>query len=91
MVTPGPDQKAVTLAVMAGGAATPVEITTGEALQRFDLAAGERRDVVMPVSPGQPVLIRVRTDRGFRPSAVDPKSNDSRLLGVRIESAAGRR
>jgi hypothetical protein len=51
------------------------------------MQAGERREVVIPLRPGAPALVRVRAERGFRPSETDPGSTDARWLGVRIEAA----
>jgi hypothetical protein len=84
-VTAGPDQDGVEFVLRAGAVATPVEITSGAFSIRLTLAAGESRDLVIPLRPGEPALVRVRAERGFRPASVDPSSTDMRMLGVRLE------
>jgi hypothetical protein len=39
--------------------------------------AGERRLIELPMWPGKPLIRRVRTEKGFRPSQVDPGSADT--------------
>jgi hypothetical protein len=85
LVTPGPDQDGFGFVLRAGAVATPVEITSGAFSVRLPLAAGESRDLVIPSRPGEPALVRVRAEHGFRPVSVDPSSTDMRMLGVRIE------
>jgi len=84
-VAAGPDQDGVAFVLRAGAVATPVEITSGAFSVRLTLAAGESRDLVIPLRPGEPALVRVRAERGFRPASVDPSSTDMRMLGVRLE------
>jgi len=84
-VTAGPGQNGVGFVLRAGAVATPVEITSGAFALRLALEAGESRDLVIPLRPGEPALLRVRAERGFRPAEVDPSSTDMRMLGVRLE------
>jgi hypothetical protein len=49
----------------------------------IELQPGEERRIVIPVDPRRDAnLITVTTSSGFRPSAVDPSSQDHRFLGV---------
>jgi hypothetical protein len=91
VVTPGPDQDGFGFVLRAGAVATPVEITSGALSIRLSLAAGESRDLVIPLRPGEPALVRVRAEHGFRPASVDPASTDVRMLGVRLEPSVARR
>ena len=90
-VTPGPDQDGFGFVLRAGAVATPVEITSGAFSVRLTLAAGESRDLVIPLRPGEPALVRVRAEHGFRPVSVDPSSTDMRMLGVWLEPRVARR
>jgi len=84
-VRAGPDVEGFAFALSAGAVATPVEITSGAFSVRLTLAARERRDLVVPLRPGEAALVRIRAGHGFRPAAVDPSSTDTRMLGVRLE------
>jgi hypothetical protein len=54
----------------------------------LSMSPGEAHDVALPViGPERPLLLRFRSESGFRPADVDPASLDYRLLGVRIELA----
>jgi hypothetical protein len=51
------------------------------------LKPGEERRVDVPLGPaGASALLHIRTSSGFRPSAVDPNSRDTRLLGVYVRT-----
>ncbi|MCX6549686.1 MAG: hypothetical protein NTY02_01545, partial [Acidobacteria bacterium] len=85
VVNPAAGATAITFTMSAGPVATAVEMSAGDDTLRFQLGAGERRDLSIPVRPGNSTMLRIRAEQGFRPSAVDPKSTDMRLLGVRLE------
>jgi hypothetical protein len=85
VVSGGVGQDGFGFVLRAGAVATPVEITSGAFSVRLALAAGESRDLVIPLRPGEPALVRVRAEHGFRPASVDPSSTDMRMLGVRLE------
>ena len=85
VVSGGADQDGFGFVLRAGAVATPVEITSGAFSVQLSLAAGESRNLVIPLRPGEPALVRVRAEHGFRPASVDPSSTDMRMLGVRIE------
>ncbi len=53
------------------------------------LGPDEERRVQVPIDPQRgAALVTVTTSAGFRPSAVDPKSRDDRVLGVWIKIAS---
>lgn len=50
------------------------------------LAPGEERRVEVPMRQGRgAALLRISADAGFRPADVDPKSRDTRLLGLWVK------
>jgi hypothetical protein len=60
-----------------------VVVGSGRWEEALDLAAGQEREVRVPVAPGRgAALVRISSAAGFRPSEVEPGSRDSRLLGV---------
>jgi hypothetical protein len=69
----------------SGSVATSVDVSAGSFSMRAALAPGESRDLLIPVLPGEPALVRIRAGQGFRPASVDHSSTDTRLLGVRLE------
>jgi hypothetical protein len=74
------------LLVLENGAApNPVEISSGRWHERHDLGAWGRVEVVVPVDAARAAApVRIASPAGFRPSAVDPRSDDARWLGVRV-------
>ena len=80
-----PDQAGTTQAIVLRNA--PVENTitvdTGGRREEIVLKPGEERRIEVPIEAGRgAALLRIRASTGFRPSAADPNSRDSRLLGV---------
>lgn len=80
-----PDQAVTTQAIVLRNA--PVENTitvdTGGRREEIVLKPGEERRIEVPIEAGRgAALLRIRASTGFRPSAADPNSRDSRLLGV---------
>jgi hypothetical protein len=69
----------------AGPVRTTISLLTGDSRQSLTLEPGEAREIAIPVAAGGVARVRVRTDRGFRPADTDPRSTDSRYLGVWIE------
>ncbi len=82
------DRKSQTFRLQAGGAATPVRIEWSGYQTTFALAAGEVREVIVALNPGQPTVVRILAEQGFRPAAIDSASSDQRWLGVRLEPIA---
>jgi hypothetical protein len=62
-----------------GASANAVTIRTDGGEERLTLQPGEERAVAIP---GGARLTTIRTSAGFRPSDVDPRSQDQRYLGV---------
>jgi hypothetical protein len=69
----------------AGPVATPVRVRSGTFELRADLAAGEERELAIPVGPDGSAFVMIASGRGFRPSETEPGSTDTRLLGVRLD------
>jgi hypothetical protein len=72
------------LTLRNGAAQSDVTILDGNREQHVTLQPGEERRVTIPASPGRADVTRIRTSAGFRPSDVDPKSQDHRFLGVYV-------
>lgn len=74
------------LIVRAGAAATSVELMVGAWTTRLSLAAGQQELVQLPPLNGTRAwALTIRSGPGFRPSAVDPASDDVRQLAVWVE------
>lgn len=85
-----PDQRAqsVSLVVRNGPSANHAVLEAGHERSDLEFAAGEERRIRVPVDPARSAsLVRVRVTGGFRPSAEDSASRDTRFLGlyVRVE------
>ena len=80
-----PDERRATLSLDLRNAPVDNTVSLEFAGRREEvvLRPGEERRVELPLdaSTGS-VLVRIRSTAGFRPSAVDPNSRDTRLLGV---------
>jgi hypothetical protein len=73
----------MTLWLRNGDAANIVTVECGSARSQVSLAAGEERRADVAVAPAQTsVRVRIASAATFRPSASDPDSHDTRLLGV---------
>jgi hypothetical protein len=76
-----------TLLLRNGAAPNEIELRTGsgEWKEALSMRGGEEREVQVPVDPDRgAALLRVIARNGFRPSEVNPGSNDTRYLGVWI-------
>lgn len=73
----------------AGPVPLRASVSSGTFRTEVALDSGESRPVAIPGAPGRPALIRIRTDTGFRPSAVDSASTDDRYLGVWVSFPDG--
>jgi hypothetical protein len=82
-----------TFTLTSGPRATDVRITIGWRHQDIHLNPEETRDIVFAMPPGLPYekevqalawLATVKSSSGFTPIFFDPKSTDSRYLGVRV-------
>jgi hypothetical protein len=66
-----------------GAAPNEVTIRAGDHEQTLTLTPGEEHPVTIPASgAGAAFVTVIRTSAGFRPSDVDPQSQDRRYLGV---------
>jgi len=83
-----------TFTLTAGPLAADVRITIGDRKQDVHLDPEETRDIVFAMPPGLPYekevqalawLATVKSSSGFTPIFFDPKSTDSRYLGVRVK------
>ncbi len=72
------------LLVRNGGAKNRIVLTAGRWSTTLDLGPGEERPVDPPLLQGG-VPLRVTSEAGFRPSAVDRASRDDRFLGVWLQ------
>jgi hypothetical protein len=73
------------LTLHVGANAGPVSIDVADRRLDVDLAAGETRDVVVPLIEGSTVVsLAVQARRAFRPSETEAGSDDRRLLGCQV-------
>jgi hypothetical protein len=83
VITPDEPETGMTLWLRNGDAANIVTVECGSARSQVSLAAGEERRADVAVAPAQTsVRVRIASAATFRPSASDPDSHDTRLLGV---------
>jgi hypothetical protein len=83
-----------TFMLTAGPRDADVRLTIGGRTQDVHLAAEETRNIVFTMPPGMPYekevqalvwLATIQSSSGFTPIFFDPKSTDSRYLGVRVK------
>jgi hypothetical protein len=70
------------IAVSAGAVPTSVTLSIGDWEQSLSLAAGQRREVLLPRAENGSWPLRIRSGAGFRPSERDPGSADVRMLAA---------
>jgi hypothetical protein len=73
------------LLIRNGAVANRVSLTAGSWAVTLALAPGEERPIDLPLDAGR-ARLRVTSEAGFRPSEVDPESDDGRLLGVWVQA-----
>ncbi len=74
----------LTLTLRNGAVQNDVTILDQNREQHLSLQPGEARRITIPASPRRADVTRIRTSAGFRPSEVDPHSQDQRFLGVYV-------
>lgn len=80
-------QSAVSLFIRSGALDNVVTLESGTWRERFEFKPGEETVVQLPIDRrNQTTRLRVSATSGFRPVDVDPKSEDDRFLGARIEA-----
>jgi hypothetical protein len=75
----------LTLILHVGPNGGPVEIRVGDRHLDVNLGRDETREMTIPIPRHTPLIrVAVRASRSFRPSEVDPKSDDRRALGCQV-------
>jgi hypothetical protein len=82
VVAPDDARGSVSLILRNAPVANTATLEFGGRREETVLKPGEERLLVLPSGS----VIRIRSSAGFRPSEVDPKSRDTRLLGVYIRT-----
>jgi hypothetical protein len=73
------------LILHVGPTGGPVSIEADGRPITVELSPNETREVTVPMHPAaDKILLSVRASRAFRPSAVDPNSDDNRSLGCQV-------
>jgi hypothetical protein len=72
------------LLVRAGAVPTTIDVSAGHWSRSLTLAAGQEELVTLPLA-GAALAVTLRSGAGFRPSAMDPASDDVRYLAAWIE------
>jgi hypothetical protein len=82
-IAPARPEPVLSLWLRNGPIANAVAVDCGSWRVDLSLAAGEERRVDVPMRDRQiSARLRIRSAETFRPSAIDPNSRDTRLLGV---------
>ena len=86
VVQPDVPETEVTLSVRNGPLDNVIEVRSSGRTERMELRPGEERALSLPVVNGAgAAAVGFRVARWFRPSEVDPKSDDVRRLGAWLE------
>lgn len=86
VIQPAARRAAQPLLIRNGARENTVLIATGSWREELRLGPGEERHIDVPMDPTRDATsIRFTTSDGFTPSQVDPKSRDSRFLGVWVK------
>jgi hypothetical protein len=84
VVQPDVAARPLSLVVRNGPVQNQVVLRAGDRVADLPLAPGEERRVDLPATGGA-TMLTFTVATGFRPSEVDPKSRDTRLLGVWVK------
>jgi hypothetical protein len=86
VLQPDVPQAAAALLVRNGAAENTLIVQAAGWRDTIQLAPGEERRIEAPLdTERRATLVRFTTSAGFTPSNVDPKSRDSRFLGVWVK------
>jgi hypothetical protein len=75
----------VLLQIANGGVSNSVSLDSDAIRENFPLAPWEEREFRVPLD-SRVEAFAVASERGFRPSALDPGSRDDRELGVQVRA-----
>ena len=88
VLQPDAPRAAATLLLRNGAVENTLLVDSGAWRDQLHLGPGEERRIDVPLDiDAAATLIRFTTSAGFRPADVDPKSRDSRFLGVWVKVA----
>jgi hypothetical protein len=86
VLQPDSPRAAVSILVRNGPVANHAILRDGTWSVDVPLAAGEEREVSVPFEPGRRArMLTITSTAGFRPSEADPKSRDTRFLGIWVK------
>lgn len=86
VLQPDRDTGRAHLFVRNGALQNGMQIESGDWKEERRLAPGEERELAVPLDARRGATkVRLSSESGFRPSAVDPKSTDDRYLGIWIQ------
>jgi hypothetical protein len=84
VVQPDAPGSVVRLLVRNGPTSNEVALQSRDWNTKLAMSAGEERQIELP-SSGRAAVVTLAASAGFRPSDVDPKSRDTRFLGVWVK------
>jgi hypothetical protein len=88
VVRPDERSSSVSLLIRNGPAPNRATFESGTFHSELEFAPRDERRVELPLDPARGAsLVRVRVTGGFRPSAEDPASRDTRFLGLYVRVA----
>jgi len=82
VIAPDDRRGSIALNLRNAPVANTVTLEFGGRREEIPLKPGEERRVEVPGG----TFVQIRSSAGFRPSETDPKSRDTRLLGVYIRT-----
>ena len=85
VATPAGRTAPVVLRIHSGGQANTATISTFGWQRQLALVPGQAAEVELPIVAGGVIPLTIATDSNFSPRAIDPASNDTRLLGIWVE------
>ncbi|MEN3339044.1 MAG: hypothetical protein V7647_2720, partial [Acidobacteriota bacterium] len=89
VIQPDIPRPSVPLVVRNGPVANRAQLRSGDWILDLPLAPGEERRISVPADTARAAtLLTVTVTGGFRPSAADPNSRDTRFLGLWVRPAA---
>ena len=77
-------QSGLPIAVTAGAVPTTIRLSIGDWAESFDLAAGQKQEVMLPPAVFGTWALAIRSGAGFRPSEREPGNRDVRMLAAWI-------
>jgi hypothetical protein len=84
-----PDAGGIAVRLRNAPIANHVSVRSGDLVEEWDLEEGAERELRLPArASGEPIVLRIRAERGIRPVERDPANRDMRVLAVWVALAS---